>query len=165
MHVSSEGCTKLTASATHQSQGWLNYWLLCLLLVTTSHTLPLSRHSNGSVEYVEVKSSAQEQRHIFYISLRELESAVKYKENFTVVRVYGCPDTSYWPAVGTAAATTSEAPALVAGRLLERSAKQAQKGRKGAHVVDDRLGHTRLLFLKHPIELLKRQVVRLAMEV
>jgi hypothetical protein len=133
------------------------------------------RQPDGTTKYIEVKSSAQEQLHIFYITPRELEAAAKYKEHYTIARVFGCPEATCRPAV-----PTSGTAALVAGDLPERFSPNLKKQPKLARLpqkvaqvlthrqvsqLQGRTGHTRLLFMQDPIELLRRKVVRLALEI
>lgn len=134
----------------------------------------LVKHADGTLQYIEVKSSAQEQLHIFYITPRELDAAAKFRGQYSIVRVFGCPEAYCRPAVPVDCAA-----ALLAGKLPGRPlskkqlANEKQQGRLSARELarqqaaqqQGRMGHTRLLFLQDPVELMRRKLVKLALEV
>lgn len=143
----------------------LNTWIVAMMSC---------RHADGTLQYIEVKSSAQEQLHIFYITPRELDAAAKFRGQYSIVRVFGCPEAYCRPAVPADCAA-----ALLAGKLPERPlskkqlANEKQQGRLSARELarqqaaqqQGRMGHTRLLFLRDPVELMRRKLVKLALEV
>lgn len=138
-----------------------------LVATSTTSSVCSCRYKDSRVEYVEVKATAQDQLQQFYISFRELETAAKYGRAFTVVRVFGCPVYCLRPQLVQAGV------ALVPGDLRVPHQGQQQpakvkgwgKGRFQHVTPPARHQHTRLLFLQDPVQLLRRQLVRLLMEV
>jgi hypothetical protein len=127
------------------------------------------RHADGTIQYIEVKSSVLDSLHMFYISPRELEAAARFKSQFTIARVYGCPGNSSRPAELPAPGTA----ALAAGRLPEREPAreiliQADSVRQMSHLQlahqQGRSGHTRVLFMQDPMELMKMKLLKLALQ-
>lgn len=163
-------CCLRTAQHRH---GRCCCWALNEQLLVPLAMLSCCRHPDGHVEFVEVKSTAQVESQQFYISLRELETAAKYGQAFTVVRVFGCPVYSLRPqqvkdkvalVPGTLRHTINPQQRQTAAAQGVESRRFKRSGRP-ASAPNGRHQHTKLLFLQDPVQLLRRQVVKLLMEV
>jgi hypothetical protein len=120
------------------------------------------------VQYIEVKSSALESLHLFYITPRELEAAARFKSQYTVARVYGCPAASSrpeLPAPGTAALAAGHLPQREpAQQLFIKPGQVTQMTHQQIAQLQGRTGRTRVLFLQDPIELMKMKLLKLALQ-
>jgi hypothetical protein len=145
----------------------------CLPAVLQDRQLPAvfrlsCRHADGTTQYIEVKSSAQEHLNTFYITPRELEAAAKYRSKYTIARVFGCPDAKCRPQVPAncrAALLAGQMPERISPRQQKMPCRASQLTHQQLRELQGRTGHTRLLFLQDPVELMKRKLVRLALEV
>jgi hypothetical protein len=154
----------------------LLFFFACLaffLMIPSAFSTPFTRAlpnrwADGTVQYIEVKSSATEDLLSFYISPNELKAASKFNSQYTIARVFGCPEPSCRPA-----APAARSAALIAGQLPESVAphnmaiapgRLARMSQQQLADMKGRSGHTRVLFLQDPIELMKRKVVKLKMQ-
>jgi hypothetical protein len=129
------------------------------------------------VQYIEVKSSALDSLHMFYITPRELEAAARFKSQYTVARVYGCPGASSRPELTPSTAELRDflqaGGQLAAGQLPRREPAQqlfikpgtvTQMTHQQIANLMGRSGRTRVLFLQDPIELMKMKLLKLALQ-